>query len=145
MKTISRWRMASKQCFQIANSVLRTRYSHLVSPFVPDVTAFSDALRTHGAVISGSLALYYFLPEGDWLPNDMDVYVSYDEFPALTSTLENDPSLQFLEQKGPNRETVSSSQSVDIAEIKKYITPCNKTIDVIRSRHNTPISPLLRF
>ena len=94
-RTMMAWRFTSRKNFAIVASVLRARYKDLVKPFVANVYAFNDALRRHGAVISGSVALYYFIPCDTWSPNDMDVYVSYDEFPALLHTLENDPSLQF--------------------------------------------------
>ena len=116
-----------------------------MQPFVRNVNAFSEALRRHGAVVSGSVALYYFIPCPGWFPNDLDIYVSYDEFPALVRTLEDDPALQFRTLPslgGPQRPT---SVSLDIAEIRKLSTPSQRVVDVIRSRRSTPVSPLIQF
>ena len=139
------WRLTCKRNFAIVASVLRARYRDLIRPYVPNATAFSDALRRHGAVISGSMALYYFVPCSAWSPNDLDVYVSYDEFPAFIHTLENDPMLQFRPVSPGGRWAVPLSFSLDIAEVKQLSTPCHRVVDVIRSRRSTPVSPLVRF
>ena len=117
------WHLTSRRNFTITASVLRARYRDLVRPFVPNVDAFSEALRRHGAVISGSTALYFFIPCSSWFPNDLDVYVSYDEFPALVRTLEEDPALQFRAVLPPEGFHLPTSMSLDIAEIKKLSTP----------------------
>ena len=116
-----------------------------MKPFVSNIDAFSDALRRHGAVISGSAALYYFVPCNTWRPNDMDLYVSYDQFPAFVNALENDPALQFQPLPPAAGYTPPTSISLDIAEIKKMTTPSQRVVDVIRSRRSTPISPLVQF
>ena len=139
------WRLTSKRHFGITASVLNARYRDLVRPFVRNVTAFSEALRRHGAVISGSLALYYFIPCNTWFPNDLDVYVSYDEFPGFLHTLENDPALQFRAQPRVQGSHIPTSVSTDVAEIRKLSTPTSRVVDVIRSRRSTPISPLVQF
>ena len=139
------WRFTCKQNFAIVASVLRARYRDLIRPYVPDVTAFSDALRRHGAVISGSMALYYFIPCSTWSSNNMDVYVSYDEFPAFVHALENDPVLQFRPVSLTGGGIVPPSFSLDIAEIRKLSTPSHRVVDVIRSRRSTPVSPLVQF
>ena len=110
-----------------------------------NVDAFSEALRRHGAVLSGSAALYYFIPCGNWFPDDLDVYVSYDEFPALVRTLEDDPALQFKALPPLGGFRLSTSMSLDVAEIKKLSTPSHRVVDVIRSRRSTPVSPLIQF
>ena len=137
--------MTSTAHFSIANSVLRDRFRQLVKPFVSDFAAFSDALREHGAVISGSLALYYYLPCEDWYPNDMDVYVSYDKYPDFIRAVESHPSLRFVGLTRSADSTVRSSVSLDVAEVRKYVTPSNRSVDVIRSRRSNPVSPLVAF
>ena len=137
--------MTSRTQFTIANSVLRYRFRQLVKPFVCDIPAFSNALRKHGAVISGSLALYYFVGCNDWYPNDMDVYVSYDEFPAFIRAVETDPSILFVASPSTPDSKLTTSNSLDIAEVRKYITPTKRSVDVIRSRRPTPLSPLVSF
>ena len=144
-RTILSWRLTSTRNFTIAASVLRARYRDLVRPFVPNVDAFSEALRRHGAVISGSTALYFFIPCNSWFPNDLDIYVSYDEFPALVRTLENDPALQFRAVPPSEGFPLPTSISLDVAEIRKLSTPSRRVVDVIRSRRSTPVSPLTQF
>ena len=143
--TVLAWRLTSRKHFAMAASVLFARYRDLIKPFVSNTHAFSDALRRHGAVISGSLALYYFIPCSTWQPNDMDVYVSYDEFPAFLHVLENDPALQFRPLLSTGDWAPSSSLSLDIAEVRKMSTPSARVVDVIRSRRSTPVSPLVQF
>ena len=145
LRTVLSWRLTCRRCFTIAASVLRARYRSLVKPFVSNVDAFSEALRRHGAVISGSTALYYFLPCDSWRPNDMDLYVSYDEFPAFLRVLEDDPALQFRPLPLATGCDVPTSLSLDIAEIRKMSTPSQQVVDVIRSRRSTPVSPLVQF
>ena len=139
------WRPTCRKNFAIVASVLRARYQDLVRPFVPDVGAFNEALRRHGAVISGSMALYYFIPCHSWSPNDMDIYVSYDDFPAFVHALENDPALQFRSLSPVGGYVLPTSISSDVAEIRKLSTPSERMVDVIRSRRSTPVSPLIQF
>ena len=144
-RTVLAWRLTCRKNFTIAASVLFTRYRNLVKPFVSNTDAFSEALRRHGAVISGSLALYYFIPCSTWYPNDMDIYVSYDNFPAFLHVLENDPALQFRPVPPTGGSTSPSSVSIDVAEVRKLSTPSERVVDVIRSRRPTPVSPLVQF
>ena len=88
--------MTSKQYFDIANAVLRRRFDDLVRPFIPEVDIFSKILLTHGAVISGSLALYFFVPSPYWYPGDIDVYVSRLQFTSITHALETEPSIRLV-------------------------------------------------
>ena len=125
--------------------MLRDRFRQLLNPFVCDVPAFVDALREHGAVISGSLALYYFIPCEDWYPNDMDVYVSHDRFPDFIRAIESHPSLHFVSSTRSTDSTAGASFSLEVAEVRKYVTPSNRSVDVIRSRRNNPASPLAGF
>ena len=142
LRTILQCRMTSRSCFMLANSVLRDRFRGLVRPFFSDVTAFSDLLRKHGAVISGSLALYYLVPSEHWFPNDMDIYVSYEEFPRFIHVVDTHPSVLFIRTP---QSTVSTSDSLDIAEVRRYLTPSNRAVDVIRSRRSNPAFPLPAF
>ena len=144
-RTMIAWRSTCRRNFAIVASVLRARYKDLVRSFVPNVFAFNDALRRHSAVISGSVALYYFIPCATWFPNDMDIYVSHDEFPTLLYTLENDPALQFRPVPLVEDLKLPTSFSVDVAEIRKFTTPSGLFVDVIRSRRSTPVSPLAQF
>ena len=145
LRTILQWRMTSSAHFSIANSVLRDRFRQLLKPFVSDVPGFVAALRDHGAVISGSLALYYFLPCDNWYPNDMDVYVSHDMFPGFIRAIESHPTLRFVGSTRSADSAVGASFSLDVSEVRKYVTPLNRSVDVIRSRRNNPASPLLGF
>ena len=137
--------MTLRRHFFIATSVLRARYRDLIRPFVSDIEAFSHLLRTHGAVISGSLALFYLIPSDQWFPNDMDVYVPYSTYNAFTATLESHPGLRFVLEVPRPDSLLSTSETLDIVEIRKYRTPSNRLVDVIRSRRDSPLSPLLRY
>ena len=137
--------MTSRSQFTIANSILRNRFHQLVKPFVCDTAAFSRALRTHGAVISGSLALHYFLDCDGWYPNNMDIYVSYDEYPAFLCTVETDPSIRFVDSTRTFTSSLSASDALDIVEVRRFATPSGRSVDVIRSRRANPVSPLVGF
>ena len=151
IETVFQLRMTSKQHFDIANSVLRMRFNDLVRPFIPQVDAFSEILLKHGAVISGSLALYYFIPGAYWYPRDIDIYVSHSQFTAFACARETDPTLRLVPYTQPitpswdSDEPWDPSESLEIADVRKYITPTGRHMDVIQSRQETPLSPLRDF
>ena len=145
MITVFKWRMVSHEHFYIANSVLRARYTSLVRPFVQNTSALNTALRTHGAVISGSIALQFFLSSDDWSPNDMDIYVAHSEFDEFTKTLEHNPALQFTPHPQSGTIALSATDSLEIAEVRRYTTLTGRMVDVIRSRRDSPVSPLVQF
>ncbi len=68
-----------------------------------DVPLFNDILRRHEAVISGSTALHFLMPSDTWVPNDLDIYVSDPNFPALLRDLTDPDGLHFV----PFRPTVT--------------------------------------
>ncbi len=59
---------------------LRNRYENCLRPFVSDIARFDSLLLRHGAIVSGSVALHFFLPRTLWSPNDLDIYVPEAEF-----------------------------------------------------------------
>ncbi|RDX51348.1 hypothetical protein OH76DRAFT_1321485, partial [Lentinus brumalis] len=77
------WRRTCHAFFVVVATHLRDRYEDSIHPFVPDVRRFDQILKTYGAVVSGSVALKFFLPNAEWEPNDLDIYVpesNYEEF-----------------------------------------------------------------
>ena len=141
--------MTSKQYFDIANCALRKRFNDLVRPFVPQVDAFNDILLKHGAVISGSLALYFFIPSTHWYPSDMDVFVPHSQFAAITYALETDSALRLVPYTKPTTDLWdlfvpwNPSDSLEIVDVHRYTTPTGRYIDVMQSRRDTPLSPLV--
>ena len=125
------------------------RFSNLVRPFVPEVGAFKEILLRHGAVISGSLSLYFFLPSDYWYPNGMDVFVAHSQFAAFNQALEADLSLQVVPYTQPTfsfRDDFAPwnpSESVEIVGVRRYLTPTGRYLDVMQSRRETPLSPLV--
>ncbi len=68
---------------RVVGAHLRSRYKESLKPFIDDVFVFDRLVKTHGAVISGSVALRFFLPEETWESGDLDVYLpntTFDKF-----------------------------------------------------------------
>lgn len=149
VQTVFQLRMVSKQHFDVANSVLRKRFNDLICPFVPQVDLFNDILLTHGAVISGSLALYFFVPCTRWYPSDMDVFVPHSQFAAFTHVLETNPALRLVPYTKPITDLWdlyvpwNPSDSLEIIDVRRYTTPTGRYIDAMQSRRDTPLSPLV--
>lgn len=90
-KLLAKWRAVSRFTYTAAAALFRSRYEERVHYFVDDIPLFDAVIRTHGAIISGSVALRFFLPEETWPAEDMDVYVpdiAFDHFITVIS----DPS-----------------------------------------------------
>lgn len=66
---------------------LRNRYETYVKQFVNDVPEFDELLRANGAVISGSTALHFFLPDNSWHPHHLDIYVPANTFKRFVRTV----------------------------------------------------------
>lgn len=74
-KTLAAIRLSSRQCFALVGRHLRARYTAHISPYVTDHATFNDILRAHGAIISGTVALHFFIPDTTWTPRELDIYV----------------------------------------------------------------------
>ena len=55
----------------------------LVKPFVQETKSFLLLLQEHGAVLSGSVALKFFVMDEEWDIGDLDIYVGDLEFGRL--------------------------------------------------------------
>ncbi len=75
-----------------------------------DVTLFNAVLRRHEALISGSTALHFLMPTDAWVPNDLDVYVSDTNFPALLCDLTDPNGLNFVSYRRPTTPTSPTSR-----------------------------------
>ena len=100
--TLGAWRATSRACFASVAICLKRRYRNHVQPFVGDIDLFDSALIRHGAIVSGSVALHFFLPDSSWYPNDLDVYVSDAEWLPLVTELTDPNGLRFLRYVPPS-------------------------------------------
>ncbi len=57
--------------------------------------ALDVLLVRYGAVISGSVALQYFLPETKWTAHDLDIYVPESTFDDFVSAVVDQRGLRF--------------------------------------------------
>ena len=110
---LARWRTVSHTCYRLVACCLRNRYNSLVSRFVPDVFLFNSLLFCHGAIVSGSVALRFFLPNARWKPTDLDIYVPYTHLAAFVEAI-TDPSGLNLKPCGPPNKAVER-RAVSIA------------------------------
>ncbi|KAI0712982.1 hypothetical protein C8T65DRAFT_520794, partial [Cerioporus squamosus] len=113
-------------------------------------------MREHGAVISGSTALHYFLDDEDWTPNDLDIYVADANWDSFISAIQAPNGLNL---KHTESEYVSGDDDDDddgereraraavkgLRAVRRFYTASGKKIDVIRSPSNNSITPLHFF
>ena len=90
----------------------------MIYPFVNDVSKLNRLLRQHGAVISGSVALRFFLPEETWDPEDMDIYVPDCTFDRFFTAITDPSGLNFklIPRKDKQQRAVESDTENDDAE-----------------------------
>lgn len=65
----------SSENYVTMHNAIVTRVETAIRTFTPDYTTFMQMLIVHHVVISGSVALWVFLPSSEWKPNHMDLYV----------------------------------------------------------------------
>ena len=108
---------------------------------------FSDVLRACGGVISGSVALHYFLYDDTWSAGDLDIYLPDRMFDTFVAVVDNDPKIGF--QLLPNSDQPQRRSSTPgfrgIRDIYRFRTKTNLHVDVIRSSMNSPITPIHAF
>ncbi|KAH7903734.1 hypothetical protein BJ138DRAFT_1120097 [Hygrophoropsis aurantiaca] len=117
------------------------RLRDTIGPFVPNVPRFLSALRTHSSVVSGSVALHFFDPAGNWVPEDMDIYVPSERKKKM---------LRFLETIGyyvVERGRIVPPAYQGGCGFYSVTTVCNgsKNIDVITAIGKASIAPIFRF
>lgn len=99
--TLAAWRATSRAGFASVAICLRLRYEEHVRPFVDDVPLFNSILDKHGAIISGSTALHFFVPDVSWSPDDLDLYVADTDWQPLINDLTDPGGLGFVRYVPP--------------------------------------------
>lgn len=140
------WRRTCRAFFRAAAATLRLRYEKVVRPFVTSIPALDELLRRHGAIISGSVALQFFLYHETWEPADMDIYVSTHKFKDFIDDAISTDGLNFK----PDGSLIPSGVSAQprrwpIREIRRFVTQTNRRVDVVRSTTGTAVTPLNGF
>ncbi|KAI0698764.1 hypothetical protein C8Q76DRAFT_592175, partial [Earliella scabrosa] len=102
-------------------------------------------LRAYGAVISGSLALRFFLTQDTWEIGDMDVYVPDHKYEDFIAAITNPDGLAFRPQPPRSDRRGPSSSGTGIKEVRRYTTPSMQEVDVIRSPTRNAIVALHAF
>ena len=114
--TLLCWRRTSQTIFALVAKLLRERYEASVRTFIPNVPRFDALMRKTGAVISGSVALQYFLDEERWYPGDMDIYVSDDMYDTFVNDAVADDQLSFRHMPRRARWSSVDGEEVDLDE-----------------------------
>lgn len=81
--TLLTFRQASRSSLNLVRSELVTTLFFIVGRFVPNPSLLLAKLDTHGAFISGSTALQFFLRNTDVKPKNLDIFLPYDSLPPL--------------------------------------------------------------
>ena len=79
---------------------LRKRYRTEIEPFVTDTPAFDAALRTHGAIISGTAALHFFHPDTTWNPRELDIYLPSNTYRSFLHTVSDATTFRWIRIPG---------------------------------------------
>ncbi|KAI0706466.1 hypothetical protein C8Q76DRAFT_596427, partial [Earliella scabrosa] len=101
-------------------------------------------LRACGAIISGSVALKFFLPGEHWTPHDLDIYVPDRMFDTFISIVTKDPKIQFRSVPNSPRAPRRSARpgTNGIRQVLRFRTETNLHVDIIRSAVHSPLTPL---
>ncbi|KAI0709398.1 hypothetical protein C8Q76DRAFT_799407 [Earliella scabrosa] len=144
---LAQWRLTSKTNYTVVATILRDRYRTCISPFVANIDAFNTLLRACGAVISGSVALQFFLPDDAWTPGDLDIYVAdrmFDTF--ITAVMQDALNFHPLPRTSRTRRRRSGTPGLNgIRDVLRFRTSTGRSIDIVRSATNSPITPIRTF
>ena len=124
--------------------VLRRRYTATIRPFVTDISGLNRAMAECGAVISGSVALHFFLDNVEWTPRDMDIYVPDHTYNCFVLMLK-DLGFQTTLQDGFAFMSSGRAAVNGIKEVRRYTSPTGRAVDVLRSYSPSPLPPLYFF
>ncbi|KAI0682587.1 hypothetical protein C8Q76DRAFT_584097, partial [Earliella scabrosa] len=112
-------------------------------------------MRQHGAIISGSLALQFFLSEEKWVPGDLDLYVPDTHYRAFVHTLAREPSfaLRFHPRQSAPAAIIAAQVDIDIdqfvlpgiKQVIRFRTPSGRNVDVVCSPLSDALSALHAF
>ncbi len=94
-ETLAAWRATSRAFFTVVAALHRRRYNDHVAPFVSDIILFNDVIRTHSAIIGGSTALHFFLPDASWAPRTLDIYVPVQKYSSFLSSVADPTGLNW--------------------------------------------------
>ncbi|KAI0723577.1 hypothetical protein C8Q76DRAFT_691966 [Earliella scabrosa] len=125
-------------------SLLRKRFDAAISPFVLDARPLTALLTKHEAVISGSVALQFFLEDETWQPGDLDIYVPDTTFTEFIAAVENPRGLNFS-RCDPEDEASHPDGENGIRAVRRYTSATGRKVDVIRSVVHSPVTPLRYF
>ncbi|KAI0683478.1 hypothetical protein C8Q76DRAFT_573889, partial [Earliella scabrosa] len=106
-------------------------------------------LRDAGGIISGSVALRFFLEDEEWDPCDMDIYIPEHKFDAFIKHITDPALLGFTEapRASDDGEPLVSGElgCNGIRAVRRFQTRSGRPVDVIRSLARTPVLPLQSF
>ncbi len=95
-RTLCTWRRTSRTFFTVVAVHLRRRYDNYIKPFVTDVAPFDELLRANGAIISGTSALHFFIPDDSWHPHQLDIYVPANTFKRFIRAVTNPVTFRWV-------------------------------------------------
>ncbi|KAI0706595.1 hypothetical protein C8Q76DRAFT_600744, partial [Earliella scabrosa] len=106
-------------------------------------------LREAEGIISGSLALRFFLEDEGWEPRDMDIYIPEHKFDTFIKRV-TDPALLGFTESPPasgDGEAVTSGEigHNGIRAVQRYHTRTGRPVDIVQSLARTPVLPLQSF
>lgn len=148
------WRQTCHAYYRHVCVHLRLRYVRLVQPFFVDVDVFDAVLRKYCAVISGSVAMRYFLTNEFWASGDMDIYVPDTAFDSVLDCFLSDERLGcrvtlrdgVLEGRRDRLSgLVDASMRYAVKDVVRLITRTGRAVDLVRSRTPSAVTPLLEF
>ncbi len=152
--TLRAWRQTCHAYYRYVYVHLRLRYVRLVQPFFADVEAFDVVLRKYCAVISGSVAVQYFLTNEFWASGDMDIYVPDNAFAVVLDCFLTDERLgcRVAHRDGVvdgRRDRMSglvdAGMRYSVKEVVRLTTRTGLGVDLVRSRTPSSVTPLLEF
>ncbi|KAI0715420.1 hypothetical protein C8Q76DRAFT_693192 [Earliella scabrosa] len=137
------WRKTCKAFFSVVTAVFYHRFEVAIKPFVgPRTSVLSDLIRRTGSVVSGSVALQFFVQDPAWQPKDLDIYVPDNVYEQFIDTAVPDLLFQSTPDARPSGPPPIDHLANGIKEITTFTTTTGKRVDVIRSPVNNPIFPL---
>nr|VWO99879.1 Putative adhesin glycosyltransferase [Ganoderma boninense] len=104
-------------------------------------TALNDLMASRRAIISGSVALFFFLWTDNWTPGDIDIYVAVDTYDHFVCDLERSGFAILDVDMG----SWSQSTYHGIRRVRRYVTAAGERLDVIQSTDGNPATPLTSF
>ncbi|RPD52333.1 hypothetical protein L227DRAFT_470790, partial [Lentinus tigrinus ALCF2SS1-6] len=105
-------------------------------------------LTENAAIISGSVALQFFMSDPHWNPRDLDIYVANANWRNFVRAITDPSGLNFLPLLVPPPPTDSDKPGPSTSPnpvIQTFYTPNGRRVDVIRSPSNNPITPIWFF